>query len=110
MRALGREGDRVVLGPAADGGYYLIGLKRAHPELFAGVRWSTDAVYADTLAKAKLAGLEVVELPLWYDVDDAPTLDLLRAELLARMRQALRRCRGTPRLVLQNSLKRWIQH
>jgi uncharacterized protein len=80
---LTREGDRMVLGPAADGGYYLIGLKRAHAAVFAGVRWSTATVFAETCARAREAGIEVVELPLWYDVDDAATLEILRAELLA---------------------------
>jgi len=79
---LARAGDRIVLGPAADGGYYLIGMKRAHREVFAGISWSTDAVFAQTLERAGAAGLEVVELPLWYDVDDRATLDILRAELL----------------------------
>ena len=83
VRELERAGDRVVLGAAADGGYYLIGLKQPHPELFDGIRWSTGAVYSDTLERAKMLGLEVVDLPLWYDVDDGATLDTLRAELLA---------------------------
>jgi uncharacterized protein len=82
---LTRAGDRIVLGPAADGGYYLIGMKRPHAELFAGIAWSTDALYAQTLQQACAARLEVVELPLWYDVDDHATLDILRAELLAGM-------------------------
>jgi uncharacterized protein len=79
---LARPGDRVVLGPAHDGGYYLIGLKRTHPELFANITWSTSTVFAETIAAAKAANLEAVILPLWYDVDDAPTLDILTAELL----------------------------
>jgi uncharacterized protein len=85
VRELAREGDRVVIGAASDGGYYLIGLKQLHPELFEGVRWSTDAVYRDTLDRAGALGLEVIELPLWYDVDDAVALDTVRAELLAGM-------------------------
>jgi len=83
VRELVRAGERVVLGPAADGGYYLIGMKRVHASVFEGIRWSTDTVYADTLERARAAGIEVVELPLWYDVDDGATLDILRAELLA---------------------------
>lgn len=79
---LARAGERVVLGPSADGGYYLIGMKRAEARLFEGIAWSTGTVYAETCARARAAGLEVVELPLWYDVDDAATLELLRAELL----------------------------
>lgn len=79
---LQRPGDRIVLGPSHDGGYYLIGLKRAHPEPFANITWSTSTVFVETVAAAKSAELEVVILPLWYDVDDGPTLDLLTAELL----------------------------
>jgi rSAM/selenodomain-associated transferase 1 len=79
---LARQGDRVVLGPSHDGGYYLIGLKCAHPEVFANITWSTSAVFAETIAAAKAAQLEVVTLPLWFDVDDASSLEILGAELL----------------------------
>jgi len=82
VQELGRPGDRIIVGPSADGGYYLIGLKQVHPTLFEHIAWSTDTVYADTLARAREVGLEVVELPLWYDIDDAATLEILRAELL----------------------------
>jgi rSAM/selenodomain-associated transferase 1 len=80
---LAREGDRIVLGPAADGGYYLIGMKQPHAAVFVDISWSTDRVADETRARAQAAGIEVVELPLWYDVDDAATLAILRAELLA---------------------------
>jgi rSAM/selenodomain-associated transferase 1 len=79
---LQKPGDRIVIGPAQDGGYYLIGLKRPHPELFANITWSTSTVFAETLAAAKSANLETVILPLWYDVDDATTMAILTAELL----------------------------
>jgi rSAM/selenodomain-associated transferase 1 len=79
---LAKPGDRIILGPSHDGGYYLIGLKRAHPELFANITWSTSTVFAETIAAAQAAKLEVVILPLWYDVDDAATLEILTAELL----------------------------
>ena len=78
---LARPGDRVVLGPAADGGYYLIGLKQAHAVVFERIHWSTDTVADDTRERAREAGIELVELPLWYDVDDESTLDILKAEL-----------------------------
>lgn len=71
----------VVLGPSEDGGYYLIGLKQSHPELFRGIAWSTDRVTTQTLVKADTMGLKVVRLPFWYDVDTAADLDRLRAEL-----------------------------
>jgi len=80
---LARTGDRIVLGPTADGGYYLIGMKQAHVAVFEQIHWSTDTVYAETRQRARAANIEVVDLPLWYDVDDAGTLDILKAELLA---------------------------
>ncbi|MES2392679.1 MAG: TIGR04282 family arsenosugar biosynthesis glycosyltransferase [Acidobacteriota bacterium] len=80
--ALMREGDRVVVGASDDGGYYLIGLKRAHAAVFERIAWSTGSVYAETLERAKDAGLDVVELPVWYDVDDAETLRVLEDELV----------------------------
>lgn len=94
LEALQRPGDRVVLGPSEDGGYYLIGLKRAHREVFADITWSTSTVFAETMAAARGAGIEVVELPLWYDVDDAATLDILKAELLRDVAPAFARVRG----------------
>ena len=83
---LARPGDRIVLGGSHDGGYYLIGLKQAHPEPFANITWSTATVYAETVAAIRAAGIELVELPLWYDVDDAATLNVLSAELLDTVR------------------------
>ncbi len=80
IRALEEPGDRVVLGPAADGGYYLLGVKRRHPELFERVTWSTSRVYEQTVARAAAAGLEVESLPRWYDVDDGAALALLTRE------------------------------
>jgi rSAM/selenodomain-associated transferase 1 len=82
IEELSRPGDRIVLGPAHDGGYYLIGLKQPRPEPFANIQWSTSTVFAETVAAAESAGIEVVRLPLWYDVDDQATLELLEAELI----------------------------
>jgi rSAM/selenodomain-associated transferase 1 len=79
---LARPGDRIVLGPSHDGGYYLIGLKHPHPEPFSNITWSTSSVFAETLERAATAGIEVVQLPLWYDVDDGATLEILSSELL----------------------------
>lgn len=79
-QALMAPGDRVVLGPADDGGYYLLGMKAAHARLFADIAWSTDTVAATTRARAAELGLELVELPTWYDVDDAAALERLLAE------------------------------
>ncbi len=79
---LARPGERVVLGPSDDGGYYLIGMKRAESQLFERVRWSTQHVYAETVERVHEAKMELVELPKWYDVDDAATLAILERELL----------------------------
>jgi rSAM/selenodomain-associated transferase 1 len=74
------SGDNVVLSPALDGGYTLIGLSRRHPRLFEDIPWSTDAVYRHTLDRAREIALPVVELPGWYDVDDEASLRLLEDE------------------------------
>jgi rSAM/selenodomain-associated transferase 1 len=81
---LAAPGDRAVLGPAEDGGYYLLGLKTAHAHMFADITWSSETVAAQTRARAAEIGLDLVELPTWYDVDDAAALDRLIAELGAR--------------------------
>jgi len=80
-RALSLADDRLVLGPAEDGGYYLIGLKRAHARLFADIAWSTPLVFAQTVERAREIGLEPHMLPMWYDVDDVESLRRLNAEL-----------------------------
>jgi uncharacterized protein len=81
IEALAPAGDSLVLGPAEDGGYYLIGLKSAHQILFDCIAWSTSEVLAHTIERARQISLDVVMLPRWYDVDDAATLDRLCTEL-----------------------------
>jgi rSAM/selenodomain-associated transferase 1 len=93
VRVLQQPGDRVVLGPAADGGYYLIGLKRCHARLFDEIDWSTERVYRQTLDRAAEIGLAVFSLPQWYDVDDEATLLRLCRELLLEI-GGVRRCRA----------------
>ena len=78
---LAGTGDRVVLGPSDDGGYYLIGLKRPHPEIFQAIDWSTERVFSQTLERAQTIGLAVETLSTWYDVDDHQTLARLFREL-----------------------------
>jgi rSAM/selenodomain-associated transferase 1 len=82
VEELAKPGDRVVLGGSDDGGYYLIGLKQAHAAPFERITWSTGTVFAETVERCEEAGLEVVELPVWYDVDDAETLAVLERELV----------------------------
>lgn len=78
---LEKPGDHAVLGPAADGGYYLLGVKQAHLHLFEDIAWSTSSVAERTALRAREIGLELTLLPTWYDVDDAKSLERLRHEL-----------------------------
>jgi uncharacterized protein len=86
VEALRAPGDRVVLGPADDGGYYLIGLKHPHQRLFEDISWSTEHVLRQTVERAASLSLEVVTLPTWYDVDDATSLGWLGEGVLAGRR------------------------
>lgn len=70
----------LVLGPAHDGGYYLVGLTRAIPELFANIPWSTDQVFAWTKQKAQALGVKAALLPEWRDIDTVEDLHSLIAE------------------------------
>jgi rSAM/selenodomain-associated transferase 1 len=79
----------VVLGPSEDGGYYLIGLKQACPELFRDIEWSSKRVTAQTLARAQAMGLSVALLPPWYDVDRSADLTRLQGELATLPAEAL---------------------
>lgn len=89
-------GDRIVVGGSNDGGYYLIGLKKPHREPFCGIHWSTSTVYSETVSAVRNAEIELAELPLWYDVDDRSTLDLLREELLRGVTPPFARVPGYP--------------
>lgn len=71
----------LVVGPSADGGYYLIGMKRLHAGVFERIAWSTDAVFAQTMDRARDLGLRALVLPEWYDVDTADELLRLRQHL-----------------------------
>jgi uncharacterized protein len=117
---LARPGDRAVLGPSSDGGYYLLGLKAAHRHLFETIAWSTEQVAKQTLERAREIGLDVHRLPVWYDVDDVDGLRRLRAELSERQVLSDRQAAGRRRpdknqphhaahtAALMNSL--WLNH
>ena len=59
----------VVFGPCHDGGYYLVGMRKPHPELFRNIPWSTENVLSVTLEKARKMGLNVKLLSTWNDLD-----------------------------------------
>jgi rSAM/selenodomain-associated transferase 1 len=67
----------LALGPARDGGYYLIGTRDAADTLFEGIPWGTGSVAAETLRRAERSGSSVALLPEWYDLDEMA--DLTRA-------------------------------
>ncbi|MCB2376695.1 TIGR04282 family arsenosugar biosynthesis glycosyltransferase [Hymenobacter sp. BT635] len=69
----------VVVGPAADGGYYLLGMQRLQPAFFQNKTWSTDSVLAELLADARQLNLRVHQLPVLRDVDTEEDLQAWRA-------------------------------
>ena len=71
----------LVLGPARDGGYWLIGLTRLHRQLFEGIAWSTETVLRETLARARSAGLTVKLLRELNDVDTLADWEQFKAVL-----------------------------
>ena len=73
----------LVIGPASDGGYYLIGMTQPRIELFTNIPWSTDRVRALTEEKAIAAGLKTALLPTWSDVDTIDNLHTLIDESAA---------------------------
>jgi len=84
VELLSTSDDRVVLGPSDDGGYYLIGVKKPHRQLFEQIDWSTDRVLNQTIQRTNEIGLEVKLLPNGYDVDDDASLRRLWDELLGK--------------------------
>ena len=81
VEVLEAPGDRMVLGPSDDGGYYLIGLKKLHRRIFVDIDWSTERVFEQTMQRVGELGLAAHLLPQWYDVDDRATLHRLCEEL-----------------------------
>lgn len=68
-RLLATQQTDVVFGPSMDGGYYLIGMRRVLPELFADIPWSTADVLEQSLEAARHSGLRTALLPEWQDID-----------------------------------------
>lgn len=106
--ALAVPGDRIVLGPSTDGGYYLLGLKRPHRRLFEDIDWSTERVSAQTLGRAEELGLAVHQLPSWYDVDDLGALRLLVGELFEDRPFRVWGSRPTPATWTRRELERLL--
>ncbi|HMP99749.1 MAG TPA: TIGR04282 family arsenosugar biosynthesis glycosyltransferase [Cyclobacteriaceae bacterium] len=73
-----------VIGPAKDGGYYLLGMKKMYSELFKNKRWSTDEVYNQTIADFEKLKLSYYKLPLLSDIDTEEDLPLHWLNLLKK--------------------------
>jgi rSAM/selenodomain-associated transferase 1 len=69
FQLLGSDGVDAVFGPCHDGGYYLVGMHKPHPELFQDIAWSTETVLQETLQKAKTSGIRTKLLKRWNDLD-----------------------------------------
>ena len=82
------ESADAVLGPAVDGGYYLLGARRLSPGLLAGLPWSSPRTLRATYRRLRQRGYRVALLPTWFDVDDARSLSWLRALLAHRLARA----------------------
>lgn len=78
--------DAVVIGPATDGGYYLIGLRTLSPELFTSIPWSTEEVLTATVEAAARSRRAVSLLPEWYDIDGPDDLRRVLSETSAAER------------------------
>jgi rSAM/selenodomain-associated transferase 1 len=81
-----RGPTEVVLGPANDGGYYLLGMRSMQPILFERIHWSTAVVAQQTRARAAEVGLQVADLPPWHDLDTVADLQALIAPGAPRTR------------------------
>ena len=90
----------VVLGPAEDGGYYLIGLSQPRPELFSKLEWGTGKVLEQTLQKLRPEQYSL--LPTWFDVDDVDDLARLHTEVEAGRPGVFRHTRRCLRELVQD--------
>ncbi len=71
---LAEQRTDVVLGPSRDGGYYLLGMRKVWPQIFADIPWSSAEVLPQTLAAARDSGLTAALLPEWQDIDTVEDL------------------------------------
>jgi uncharacterized protein len=97
LRLIAAHENDVVLGPTEDGGYYLIGLRQSHRELFERMPWSTSQVLPETRRRSEQSGLTLACTEHWYDVDTPEDLarlmesfDHIQDGLAQQTRQFLR--------------------
>jgi rSAM/selenodomain-associated transferase 1 len=83
------ESTDVVLGPATDGGYYLVGCARAVPPIFDDIAWSTPRVLAETITRLSRSPARLALLPPWYDVDTLEDWWTLQGHIAALRRAGI---------------------
>jgi len=76
----------LVIAPALDGGYFLIGGRGVTPKIFGGIKWGRPLVFEHTISRVRQAGIRYVRAPFWYDVDSGTDLLLLSAHISGRGR------------------------
>ncbi|MGM0366294.1 MAG: TIGR04282 family arsenosugar biosynthesis glycosyltransferase [Actinomycetota bacterium] len=96
------EKHKIVIGPAIDGGFYLLGLKEFYTRIFDQVRWSSKNTLSDTLKNIRHMGIEPFMLPEWYDVDDIYDLKLLVSHLSLIPENEFKITREAIKNILQN--------
>ncbi|HKB37442.1 MAG TPA: TIGR04282 family arsenosugar biosynthesis glycosyltransferase [Gemmataceae bacterium] len=79
----------IVLGPATDGGYYLVGCRRFHPSLFSAIDWSGTSVLRQTVERLTDPAWRLAVLPPWYDIDDFQDWQMLVGHLAALRRAGI---------------------
>lgn len=99
------EKQQVVVGPARDGGYYLIGATRLHLELFREIPWGTAQVYRETVRRARKEGITLASLPAWDDVDTPESVRALWKDICDRTERGEA---SIPRAT-QSLLRRWTE-
>lgn len=99
---LGGTGRKVVLGPSRDGGYYLVGMNQAAPELFVNMTWSHDQVLAETKSRLEALGVPWISLPSWFDIDTIEDLRYLQEQFAQIVRESMPRTQAC-----LEQLRRW---
>ncbi|MDO8433893.1 MAG: TIGR04282 family arsenosugar biosynthesis glycosyltransferase [Candidatus Binatus sp.] len=87
--------NRVVIAPSMDGGYYAVGVRGAIPPIFAGIRWGSGGVLAETIARLENARVDFALGPAWYDIDRWSDVMLLGAHLRLMPRSSRLPCPQT---------------
>ncbi len=75
------KAKHIVIGPAYDGGYYLIGVREPIPELFSNIEWGTEKAVSQTIDKINAAGLSLGLLPMLRDIDRVEDLQYYNLDL-----------------------------